>query len=56
MQPVAVSIDYAALFNTVLAEGIRSLEAVMPIAVVILGAMTAVSLGVKIWKKLTGAR
>lgn len=51
-----ISVDYAALFTGVYTEAVRGLTATIPIFVPILGVMTAIGLGMKVYKHFTGTR
>lgn len=49
-----VTIDYANIFTSVVNEAKNGITQTLPVVVPILGIMAAISLGVKIFKKLTG--
>lgn len=49
-----VTIDYATIFTSVVNEAKNGITQTLPVVVPILGIMAAISLGVKIFKKLTG--
>jgi hypothetical protein len=50
----ATTIDWSTQFAGVQEQAIAGITAMLPLGVTILGIMTAVSLGVKIYKKLAG--
>lgn len=49
-----MSIDYAAIFSSIVNEALQGLNASLPVVVPILGIMAAIGLGLKIFHKLTG--
>ncbi|MFZ5650247.1 MAG: hypothetical protein ACOY4I_05290 [Bacillota bacterium] len=49
-----MSIDYAATFTSIVTEATKGITEVLPIVVPILGAMAAITLGLRIFRKLTG--
>jgi hypothetical protein len=50
------TIDWGAQFSGIESQAIAGITAMLPIGVTILGIMTAVSLGVKMYHKLSGTR
>ena len=48
------AIDWAGLFGGVQAQALEAIQAVLPLAVTIFGAILAVRIGVKIFNRLAG--
>lgn len=49
-----MSVDYAATFTAIVTEATKGITQVLPIVVPILGVMAAITLGLKVFRKLTG--
>lgn len=48
------AIDWGATFQTIQVQALEGITAMLPIAVSIFGVMVAVSLGVKVYRRLAG--
>lgn len=49
-----MSIDYAALFGGVVTQTLTAVTDTLPVVIPILGVMSAIGIGVKLFKKFTG--
>lgn len=54
MNPVSVSVDYGATFQAIVTEALKGVTEVLPVVVPIIGVMAAITLGLKLFRKLTG--
>lgn len=50
----ASAIDWSSMFQSIQTQAIEGITAMLPIAVSIFGVMVAVSLGVKVYRRLAG--
>lgn len=49
-----MSIDYAGIFGSIVTQALTAVSDTLPVVVPILGVMSAIGLGVKLFKKFTG--
>jgi hypothetical protein len=54
MDPIEISVDYAATFQAIVTEALKGVTEVLPVVVPIIGVMAAITLGLKVFKRLTG--